>query len=111
MLFSTLTGLVSYLTLYLLVSSADNFCKQFGPRSRPAKCRAWSGSKLFYTLMVKKNFLKQLILKKISRLQKEHEKIPRMQRVKQYLPIFHLFYLITFFLETLDFSKDLQEKN
>ena len=34
-------------TLYLLVSSADNFCKQFGPRSVPTKCRAWSGSNLF----------------------------------------------------------------
>ena len=27
------------LTLYLLVSSADNFCKQFGPRSGPTKLR------------------------------------------------------------------------
>ena len=27
-------------TLYLLVSSADNLCKQFGPRSGPTKCRA-----------------------------------------------------------------------
>ena len=26
------------LTLYLLVSSADNFCKQFAPRSGPTKC-------------------------------------------------------------------------
>ena len=25
----------SHLTLYLLVSSADNICKQFGPRSGP----------------------------------------------------------------------------
>ena len=28
------------LSLYLLVSSADNFCKQFGPRSGPTKCQA-----------------------------------------------------------------------
>ena len=28
------------LTLYLLVSSADIFCKQFGPISGPTKCRA-----------------------------------------------------------------------
>ena len=34
------------------VSSADNVCKQFGPRSGPTKCRAWSGSRLFETLMV-----------------------------------------------------------
>ena len=29
-----------HLTLYLLVSSGDNFCKQFGFRSGPTKCRA-----------------------------------------------------------------------
>ena len=28
------------LTLYLLVSPADNLCKQFGPRSGPTFCRA-----------------------------------------------------------------------
>ena len=37
--------------LYLL-----NLCKQFGSRSGPTKCRAWSGSKLFGTLMVYLNF-------------------------------------------------------
>ena len=30
----------SILTIYLLVLSADNFCKQFGPRSGLTKCRA-----------------------------------------------------------------------
>ena len=52
------------ITLYLLVTiflPADNPHKQFGPRSGPTKCRAWSESKLFDTLMV---FLKKLILKK-----------------------------------------------
>ena len=39
-------------TLYLLVLSADNFCKQIGSRSGPTKGRAWSGSKLFDTQMV-----------------------------------------------------------
>ena len=42
---------IDALTLYLLVSSADNLCKQFGPRS---------GSKLFDTLIV---FLKEFFLK------------------------------------------------
>ena len=28
------------LTLYFLVSYADNFCKQIGPRSGPTECRA-----------------------------------------------------------------------
>ena len=32
--------------------SADNICKQFGPRSGPIKRRAGSGSKLFATLIV-----------------------------------------------------------
>ena len=35
-----ISSMVSILTLYLLMSSADNFCKQFGPRSGPTKCRA-----------------------------------------------------------------------
>ena len=60
-------------TLRLLVSSADNFCKQFGTRSCPTKCRAWSGSKLFATLVVLLSegiFQKKLIFKKFSRRQK-----------------------------------------
>ena len=44
------------LTHYLQVSSADNFCKQFGPRSCSTKGQAWSGSNLFDTQMV---FLKK----------------------------------------------------
>ena len=43
-----------------LVPSADNLCKQFETRSGPTKCRAWSGSKLFDTLMV---FLKEFFKK------------------------------------------------
>ena len=35
-----------------LLSSADKLCKQFGPRSGLTKCWAWSGSKLFDTLIV-----------------------------------------------------------
>ena len=34
--------------------SVDNLSKQFGPRSGPTFCRAWSGSKLFDTLMLLK---------------------------------------------------------
>ena len=45
---------------YLTVSSADNFYKQFEPRSGPTKCPAWSGSKLFDTLIV---FLKEFFEK------------------------------------------------
>ena len=41
-----------------LPTTADNLCKQFGPRPGPTKCRPWSGSKLFDTLMV---FLKEIL--------------------------------------------------
>ena len=43
--------------------SADNLCKQFGPRSGPTK--------------------KKFNLKKASRRQEKHEKLSRMQRVKE----------------------------
>ena len=42
------------------MSSADNFGKQFGPRSGPTNRRAWSGSKLFDILIV---FLKEFFWK------------------------------------------------
>ena len=45
---------VLYLTLCLLAASANNLCKQLGPRPGPTNCRAWSGSKLFDTLIVLK---------------------------------------------------------
>ena len=51
----------------LLVPSADNLCKQFGPRSGPTKCRAWSRSKPFDNLMkFQKEISKKLILKKLA---------------------------------------------
>ena len=48
------------LTLYLLVLSADNICKQFVSRPGPTKCRASSGFKLFDTLIV---FMKEFFEK------------------------------------------------
>ena len=36
----------SVYSVYLLVSSADNLCEQFGPTSGKTKCWACSGSKL-----------------------------------------------------------------
>ena len=47
--FQVLQPTTDSLTHYLLVSSADNFCKQIGPRSGSTKHWAWSGSKLFDT--------------------------------------------------------------
>ena len=54
------TSLIDHFTLRLLVSSADNLCKQFGPRSGLTNCQAWSGSKLFDILML---FLKEFFEK------------------------------------------------
>ena len=48
----------------LIVSSADNICKQFVPRSGPTNCRACSGSKLFDTLM--KEFFEKVDFEKKS---------------------------------------------
>ena len=74
------------LTLCLLVSSADNFCKQIGPRSGPLKRWYWSESKLFDTQMVfLKEFFEKLILKKISRRQKGMNNFPGGQRVKNFM--------------------------
>ena len=46
----------SHLILCLLVSSADNFYTQIGPRSCPTKRRTLSGSRLFDTLMVSQKY-------------------------------------------------------
>ena len=55
------------LTICLLMSSAENLCKQYGPRSGPTTCRARSGSNMFDSLMViLKEFFKNVDLKKKS---------------------------------------------
>ena len=56
-------------TLCLLVSSADNFCKEFGPRSVPTKRRVGPGFKLFDTLVV---FLKEFFEKKVNDFKNIH---------------------------------------
>ena len=62
--------------------SADNFCKQFGPRSGPTKRRACSGSKLYDTLMVfLKEFFKKIVdFGKKQQTSKKHAKFPRRPR-------------------------------
>ena len=47
-------------SFYLLVLSADNFCKHFRPRSGLMEGQAWSVSKLFDTLVI---FLKEFFQK------------------------------------------------
>ena len=60
--------------------SVDNLFKQFESRSGPTKCRSCSGPKLFDSLIVfLKEFLKKIILKKVSRQQQKHEKLPSLQ--------------------------------
>ena len=54
------TNPVIFLTLCPLEMTADNLCKQFGPRPGLTKCWVLSGSKLFATLMV---FLKVFFFK------------------------------------------------
>ena len=53
-------------SINLLVSSTDNFCKQFGPRSGLTKCWALSGSKLFDT--------ERIFRKKLQQTPKKHGK-------------------------------------
>ena len=66
-----------FITHCLLVSSAHHLCKQFWYRSGPTKCRAWSVSKLFDTLMVfLKEFFKNVNVEKISRRQKIMKNFP-----------------------------------
>ena len=62
---------------------ADNFGKQFGPRSGLTNRRAWSGSKLFDILIVfLKEFFWKINFEKNQQMTKKHEKLPSMQWVK-----------------------------
>ena len=63
--------------------SADNICKQFGPRLGPTKCRAWSGSKLFDTLMVfPTEFFQKVDFEKNRQTTNKHEKSNSRQTVR-----------------------------
>ena len=77
-----LDGLASPLALYLQVSSADYFCKQFGPRSGPTNVGPdLDPNCLTIGWYSRKNCLKKWILKKISILQKSMQKFPKRSRV------------------------------
>ena len=70
------------------MSSADNFCKQFGPRSGPTFCRACSGSKLFDTQMVfLKEFLEKDEFEKKQQTTKKHKKFPRGKGVNAHVMV------------------------
>ena len=69
----------------MVLFSADNLCKQFGPRSDPTNCCPQSGSNLFDTQMVfLEAFLEKSDFKENQQTinRKKHEKFPRGQRVK-----------------------------
>ena len=71
----------------LIVTSADNLCKQFEPRSSLAKRRTQSGSKLLDTLMViQKEFFEKGDFEKIQQTTKEHAQFPGRQRINPFLP-------------------------
>ena len=61
------------ITLCLLVSSTDNLCKEFGPRSRLTECliRIRISLKLTFWRYSCKNFSKKWFWKKIGRWQKK----------------------------------------
>ena len=62
--------------------SADNFCKQFVPRSGPTFCRAWSGSNLFETQIgVSKESFEKVDFEKNQQTTKQHKKFPGGQRL------------------------------
>ena len=73
----------------LPVSSAGNFCKQFGTRPGPTfstKCQARSGYKLFDTLMVLlKEFFEKVYFEKIQQTTNINAKLTSMQSLKNVL--------------------------
>ena len=77
---TTSVGGQSCLFPCLLVSSADNLCRQSGPRSFPKEHRTWSASKLFDTLGVfLKDFFKNVDFEKSQQMTKKHEKFTRIE--------------------------------
>ena len=77
-----LVGMNTILTHYLLVWSTDNICIRFRSRSGTTKCRAWSGAKLFDTLMVFLKYFFQNVWKRSAYDKKKYAKLPRRQWVK-----------------------------
>ena len=79
--------------------SANNLCKQLGPRSGPTQHQSWSGSKQFNTLTV---FMKEFF-EKCQQSSSKAWKLPSMERTMVYL-------LITF-ASSLDPDQDWQNVN
>ena len=65
------------LNLDILLSSADNLCKQIEPRPGPTKHQAWSGSNLFDAHMVlRKKFLEKVDYEKNQQTTKSMKSFP-----------------------------------
>ena len=69
-LLEAIFSMIEILNPLFLVSSADNLCKQFRSRSDPTFCRAWSGPKLFDTLII---FLEECFEKVDFERKKNHQ--------------------------------------
>ena len=68
---------IGILTLCLLVLSADNLCKKFGPRSGSTKCWAWSWSKLYDTPKAfLKDFFEKVDFERYQQTTKNRENYP-----------------------------------
>ena len=64
------------------MSSADNLCKQFGSRSGPTKCWAWSGPKL-YDPPERIFQQQQIYFENNQQTTKRNEKLPSRQKIKK----------------------------
>ena len=50
------------------LSSADNLCKQFGPRSGPTECQSSSGSRLFDLIVFLKEWFENVNLERSQQI-------------------------------------------
>ena len=83
MIISTFVGILVFMSSWnsvlscveqeksFIILGPDILCKQYGPRSGPSKCLAWSWSKLLCTLVL---FLKYLFVKKYFEKKKSADK-------------------------------------
>ena len=80
------SGILNILNFYPCngnLSSAENLCKQFGPKSGLIECLSWSGSKPFDTLIVfLKEYFEKVILKKVGRRQQSMKNYQACEKSK-----------------------------
>ena len=69
-------------SLCLLVSSADNLCKQFGSRSGPTECPSDLDADCLSLMLLLKEFFEKVDFENNLQTTNNPEKLPRMQRGK-----------------------------